>query len=192
MISTRALRALRSAGLARRRIETGERAAEREFEGVADPDKPKLTVTWKITPLTDENDPDGSRRERQLHAILRLLCKASGMAGGENHSETIDPSSSAHRSPTSCSLRCSRMATDVPQRELRNNTASLLRRVEAGERLRITVHGHPVAELVPVDRAKQFVPFDELVAGLRGLLHPDDRLDKELKGLDQAPRDPFA
>ena len=28
-----------------------------------------------------------------------------------------------------------------------------------GERLRITVHGHPIAELVPVDRAPEFVPF---------------------------------
>jgi prevent-host-death family protein len=84
------------------------------------------------------------------------------------------------------------MATDVPQRELRNNTAGLLRRVEAGERLRITVHGHPVAELVPVDSARQFVPFDELVHGLRGLMLPDDRLDEELHQLDQTPRDPFA
>jgi prevent-host-death family protein len=84
------------------------------------------------------------------------------------------------------------MATDVPQRELRNNTSSLLRRVEAGERLRITVHGHPVAELVPVDRAQQFVPFAELVNGLRGVMLADDRLDEELHELDELPRDPFA
>jgi prevent-host-death family protein len=84
------------------------------------------------------------------------------------------------------------MATDVPQRELRNNTAKLLRRVEAGERLRITVHGHPVAELVAVDRAQPFVPFDELVRELRGLMLPDDRLDEELHQLDEVPHDPFA
>jgi len=84
------------------------------------------------------------------------------------------------------------MATDVPQRELRNNTAGLLRRIEAGERLRITVHGHPVAELVPVDRVQEFVPFDELVSGLRGLLRSDDRLHEELSELDEPPRDPFA
>jgi prevent-host-death family protein len=84
------------------------------------------------------------------------------------------------------------MATDVPQRELRNNTAGLLRRVEAGERLRITVHGHPVAELVPVERAQQFVPFDEMVEGLRGLMRTGDRLDHELRDLDETPRDPFA
>jgi antitoxin (DNA-binding transcriptional repressor) of toxin-antitoxin stability system len=64
--------------------------------------------------------------------------------------------------------------------------------VEAGERLRITVHGHPVAELVPVDRAQRFVPFDELVEGLRGVMRADDRLDQELRELDQAPRDAFA
>lgn len=84
------------------------------------------------------------------------------------------------------------MATDVPQRALRNNTASLLRRVEAGERVRITVHGHPIAELVPVDRAQPFVPFDELVSELRGTMLPDDRLEEELRELDEAPPDPFA
>ena len=78
------------------------------------------------------------------------------------------------------------------RRSARYNTARLLRRVEAGERLRITVHGHPVAELVPVDRAQQFVPFDELVNGLRGLMLPDDRLDDQLRKLDEPPRDPFA
>jgi len=89
-------------------------------------------------------------------------------------------------------LQCSPMATEVPQRELRNNTASLLRRVEAGEQLRITVHGHPVAELVPIDRAQRFVPFDELVRELRGTMLPSDLLEQELRELDEPPRDPFA
>lgn len=84
------------------------------------------------------------------------------------------------------------MATDVPQRKLRNNTAALLRRVEAGERLRITVHGHPVAELVPVRSAEPFVPFREVVVEMRGLLRPDDPLAQELRELDVAPDDPFA
>jgi prevent-host-death family protein len=76
------------------------------------------------------------------------------------------------------------MATDVPQRELRNRTADLLRRVEAGERLRITVHGHPVAELVPVEEEfppRTFVPFDEIKEGLAGLLDPDDPLAAEVR-----------
>jgi prevent-host-death family protein len=41
---------------------------------------------------------------------------------------------------------------DVSSRDLRNHTASLLRRVEAGERLRINVNRRPVAELVPLGR----------------------------------------
>jgi prevent-host-death family protein len=87
------------------------------------------------------------------------------------------------------------MATEeVPQRELRNNTAELLRRVERGERLRITVHGHPVADLVPADRPAAFVPFSEVCAGLRGLLAKHDRgLEAELREelLTGEPQDPF-
>ena len=89
-------------------------------------------------------------------------------------------------------LRCSPMATEVPQRELRNKTAELLRRVERGEQLRITVHGHPVADLVPVNRAERFVLFEELTRDLSGLLPPDDRLERDLRELDEEPRDPFA
>jgi len=64
--------------------------------------------------------------------------------------------------------------------------------VERGERLRITVHGHPVAELVPVSRAEPFVPFGEVVSELRGLLRADDRLEEDLRALDREPADPFA
>lgn len=39
---------------------------------------------------------------------------------------------------------------DVPARDLRNDVSAVLRRVEAGERLRVTVSGRPVAELVPL------------------------------------------
>ena len=51
----------------------------------------------------------------------------------------------------------------IPERELRHDLDHLLREVEAGERLRITVDGRPVADLVPIDRARQtFVPRDEV------------------------------
>lgn len=39
---------------------------------------------------------------------------------------------------------------DVAAGELRNHISAVLRRVEAGERLRVTVSGRPVAELVPL------------------------------------------
>jgi prevent-host-death family protein len=39
---------------------------------------------------------------------------------------------------------------DVPARDLRNDVSGVLRRVEAGARLRVTISGRPVAELVPL------------------------------------------
>jgi len=35
--------------------------------------------------------------------------------------------------------------TEIPLRELRNETSAVLRRVEEGERLTVTVSGRPVA-----------------------------------------------
>ena len=43
--------------------------------------------------------------------------------------------------------------TDVSARDLRNHTADVLRRAEAGERLRVTVSRRPVAQLGPLERA---------------------------------------
>ena len=40
----------------------------------------------------------------------------------------------------------------VSSRDLRNHTAQVLRRVEAGERLQVSVNRRPVAELVPLGR----------------------------------------
>ncbi|OHU99503.1 type II toxin-antitoxin system Phd/YefM family antitoxin [Mycobacterium talmoniae] len=37
----------------------------------------------------------------------------------------------------------------IPQKELRNNVAEVLRRAEAGEEITITVAGRPVAQLGP-------------------------------------------
>jgi prevent-host-death family protein len=42
--------------------------------------------------------------------------------------------------------------TDVASRDLRNETRSLLSRVESGEEVTITVNGRPVAVLKPVGR----------------------------------------
>jgi prevent-host-death family protein len=42
---------------------------------------------------------------------------------------------------------------DVSARDLRNHTASILRRAEAGERMHVTVSRRPVAQLGPLERA---------------------------------------
>jgi prevent-host-death family protein len=39
---------------------------------------------------------------------------------------------------------------EIAARELRNRTADVLRRVEAGEQVTITSRGRPVAELIPL------------------------------------------
>jgi len=39
----------------------------------------------------------------------------------------------------------------IPQRELRNDVSGVLRRVMAGERLRVTVAGRDAADLVPIE-----------------------------------------
>jgi prevent-host-death family protein len=55
----------------------------------------------------------------------------------------------------------------IPQRELRNRISHVLRSVENGERLQITVDGRPVAELAPVGgRRRTFVPRDDVLAML--------------------------
>jgi len=52
-----------------------------------------------------------------------------------------------------------RLVTDhVSVRDLRNHTAEVLRRVEAGERLRVTVDRRPVAELRPLPARQVWVP----------------------------------
>lgn len=63
----------------------------------------------------------------------------------------------------------------IPQRELRNQIARVLRTVEAGERLRVTVDGRPVADLVPIGAGRRtFVSRDEVLQLLsRAPLDPE-------------------
>jgi prevent-host-death family protein len=58
------------------------------------------------------------------------------------------------------------MSDDVSVRELRNHTADVLRRVEAGERLRVTVDRRPVAQLTPLPARDVWVPRERVVAAL--------------------------
>jgi prevent-host-death family protein len=61
-----------------------------------------------------------------------------------------------------------RMPKEVASRELRNDTAGVLRRVQSGERITVTVNGRPVADLVPVQRSRRsWIRRDELAARLR-------------------------
>ncbi len=66
------------------------------------------------------------------------------------------------------------MGTTISQRELRNDSGTIMRRVQAGERFTVTRNGVPVADLLPhnpaeADRRRRFVPVKEIAAGLAGL-----------------------
>jgi prevent-host-death family protein len=52
---------------------------------------------------------------------------------------------------------------EVASRELRNDTRALLRRVEAGEHVTITVDGRPVAVLAPASGRLRWMSKDEFV-----------------------------
>jgi len=69
------------------------------------------------------------------------------------------------------------MGNEVSVRELRNHTAEVLRRVEAGERLRVTVDRRPVAELGPLPQRMTWVPRQRV---LDGLVQADSALRDEL------------
>lgn len=59
-----------------------------------------------------------------------------------------------------------RVSDHVSVRELRNHTAEVLRRVEAGERLRVTVDRRPVAELAPLPARDTWVARKRVVDAL--------------------------
>jgi prevent-host-death family protein len=75
------------------------------------------------------------------------------------------------------------MKREVASRELRNNTADLLRRIEDGDEVVITTRGKPVAALVPlVERRRRWLPRGELVRRL-ALAQADSGLRADLARL---------
>ena len=71
---------------------------------------------------------------------------------------------------------------EIAQRELRNDSAAVLRAVERGKSFVITRNGTPVAELSPL-RKQRFVPAEQVVAMFRDDL-PLDR-DRFVDDLDR-------
>ncbi|HEX6528160.1 MAG TPA: type II toxin-antitoxin system prevent-host-death family antitoxin [Streptosporangiaceae bacterium] len=50
----------------------------------------------------------------------------------------------------------------IPARDLRNHTAEVLRRVEAGEEIEVLKDNRPVAKIIPLSRRRQWVPASEV------------------------------
>jgi prevent-host-death family protein len=66
-------------------------------------------------------------------------------------------------------------------RELRNATASAVRRAGSGERILITVDGRPVAQLGPIEPGDDTVTLEDLAA--RGLVALPRRADRNSSGM---------
>jgi prevent-host-death family protein len=73
--------------------------------------------------------------------------------------------------------------TDIPARELRNNVSGVLRRVESGQRLRVTVNGRPVAEIVPLSRRPRSMAWQAFMQG-SDEWRADAGLAEELRALN--------
>lgn len=58
---------------------------------------------------------------------------------------------------------------DVSVRELRNHTARVIAAVESGEPVVLTVHGRPVADIVPRRNRSERLPSEQLLAELAAL-----------------------
>lgn len=80
------------------------------------------------------------------------------------------------------------MAT-IPQKELRNNVAEVLRRAEAGEDFTITVAGRPVAQLGPTPK-RRWVTGPALKRVFE--TPAPENLLRDLERLPAAVTDPFA
>ncbi|GAA1300356.1 antitoxin VapB4 [Planotetraspora silvatica] len=62
--------------------------------------------------------------------------------------------------------------TAIPARELRNNTADVLRRVEAGEEIEVLKDNRPVARIIPFSLRRRWLAVSVL-AGELSRLEPD-------------------
>lgn len=68
------------------------------------------------------------------------------------------------------------MSVEIRQSDLRNDNATVMRRVAAGESFVVTVNGRPVADVVPHERStgrRRFVPVKELVEAFTATRDPD-------------------
>jgi prevent-host-death family protein len=66
---------------------------------------------------------------------------------------------------------------DVSVRELRNHTARVIAAVASGERVVLTVHGSPVADIVPHAQRSERRPTEQFLADLRDVADLAARLD---------------
>ncbi len=81
------------------------------------------------------------------------------------------------------------MTVEVASRELRNDTAGLLRRVEAGETVVITRRGKPVAKLEPMDKEPHRLLTPSDVLAIRKITAGDPTFAADLERIRSGTTD---
>ncbi|HEX9065873.1 MAG TPA: type II toxin-antitoxin system prevent-host-death family antitoxin [Streptosporangiaceae bacterium] len=71
--------------------------------------------------------------------------------------------------------------TEIPARDLRNHTAEVLRRVEAGEEIKVMRDNRPVAKIIPLSRRRRWLPATEIGQELTRLGSDTTGLAEELR-----------
>lgn len=69
----------------------------------------------------------------------------------------------------------------IPARDLRNHTAEILRRVEAGEEIEVLRDNRPVAKIIPLPWRRRWLPASEVVGELASLGPDRTGLAQELR-----------
>ncbi len=73
---------------------------------------------------------------------------------------------------------------DVSVRELRNHTARVISAVESGEPVVLTVHGRPVADIVPRETRSERRPSERVLADLADIEQLATELEVQSPGED--------
>lgn len=73
---------------------------------------------------------------------------------------------------------------DVSVRELRNHTTRVISAVESGEPVVLTVHGRPVADIIPHVTRSERRPTDQLLRDLREISRLAAELDVDSPAAD--------
>lgn len=69
----------------------------------------------------------------------------------------------------------------IPARDLRNHTAEILRRVEAGEEIEVLRDNRPVAKIIPLPWRRRWLPATDVIRELALLGSDTTGLAAELK-----------
>src|ERR1022692_1221195 len=69
----------------------------------------------------------------------------------------------------------------IPARDLRNHTAEVLRRVEAGEEIEVLRDNRPVAKIIPLSWRRRWLPASEIASELVKLGSDTTGLSPELR-----------